>query len=59
MVFRGLQAAGSAATKAIGSGVVSDIATPCERGAFVGINSGSKQGLVTFLNPMLTQSQSA
>ena len=42
MVFRGLQAAGGAATIAIGSGVISDIATPRQRGAFTGINSGSK-----------------
>lgn len=43
MVFRGLQAAGSAATIAIGSGVIADIATPRQRGAFTGINSGSKR----------------
>jgi MFS family permease len=42
MVFRALQAAGSAATIAIGSGVIADIATPRQRGAFTGINSGSK-----------------
>lgn len=36
IVFRCFQAAGSASTIALGSGVVSDIATPAERGGFLG-----------------------
>ncbi|KAM3505616.1 hypothetical protein MY10362_002828 [Beauveria mimosiformis] len=36
IVFRGLQAAGSASTVSIGNGVIQDIATPDERGAFIG-----------------------
>ncbi|KID96158.1 Major facilitator superfamily transporter, partial [Metarhizium majus ARSEF 297] len=35
LVFRGLQAAGSASTVSIGNGVIQDIATPDERGAFI------------------------
>ncbi|KAM3449256.1 hypothetical protein MY3296_007114 [Beauveria thailandica] len=35
IVFRGLQAAGSASTVSIGNGVIQDIATPDERGAFI------------------------
>jgi MFS family permease len=36
MVFRGLQAAGSASTIAIGAGVIGDIADADERGGFMG-----------------------
>ncbi|KAF3759894.1 MFS general substrate transporter [Cryphonectria parasitica EP155] len=36
LVFRGLQSAGSASTVSIGNGVIQDIATPLERGAFIG-----------------------
>ncbi|KAG9091178.1 hypothetical protein FS749_016734 [Ceratobasidium sp. UAMH 11750] len=36
MVFRCFQAAGSASTIALGAGVISDIATPAERGGFLG-----------------------
>ncbi|KAF6807943.1 major facilitator superfamily transporter [Colletotrichum sojae] len=35
MVFRGLQAAGSASTVSIGNGVIQDISPPSERGEFV------------------------
>ncbi|ATY60033.1 Major facilitator superfamily transporter [Cordyceps militaris] len=35
LVFRGLQAAGSASTVSIGNGVIQDIATPDERGSFI------------------------
>ncbi|KAM4056004.1 major facilitator superfamily protein [Hirsutella rhossiliensis] len=35
LVFRGLQAAGSASTVSIGNGVIQDIALPVERGAFI------------------------
>ncbi|KAK1750996.1 major facilitator superfamily domain-containing protein [Echria macrotheca] len=35
LVFRGIQAAGSASTVSIGNGVIQDIATPLERGAFI------------------------
>ncbi|KAK6607056.1 major facilitator superfamily transporter [Botrytis cinerea] len=37
MVFRAIQAAGSAATIAVGAGVIGDITTPKERGVFGGI----------------------
>ncbi|KAL4940474.1 hypothetical protein BDV06DRAFT_224047 [Aspergillus oleicola] len=40
MVLRGLQAAGSAATISIAAGVIGDIATPKERGGFMGTNAG-------------------
>lgn len=40
MVLRGLQAAGSAATISISSGVIADIACPEERGGFMGTNAG-------------------
>ncbi|OAA40162.1 Major facilitator superfamily transporter [Beauveria brongniartii RCEF 3172] len=35
LVFRGLQAAGSASTASIGNDVIQDMATPDERGAFI------------------------
>ncbi|GAP82376.1 putative major facilitator superfamily transporter [Rosellinia necatrix] len=35
LVFRGLQAAGSASTVSIGNGVIQDISPPAERGAFI------------------------
>ncbi|KAG9094371.1 hypothetical protein FRC06_010876 [Ceratobasidium sp. 370] len=37
MVLRCFQAAGSASTIALGAGVISDIATPAERGGFLGL----------------------
>ncbi|OBZ68525.1 Quinidine resistance protein 1 [Grifola frondosa] len=37
MVLRCVQAAGSASTIALGAGVISDIATPAERGSFFGM----------------------
>ncbi|KAL4794891.1 major facilitator superfamily domain-containing protein [Aspergillus venezuelensis] len=40
MVLRGIQAAGSAATISIAAGVIGDIATPRERGGFMGTNAG-------------------
>ena len=40
LVLRGVQAAGSAATISIGTGVIADIAAPSERGGFIGTNSG-------------------
>jgi multidrug resistance protein len=40
MVFRGLQAAGSAATIAIGAGVIGDITESKERGGLIGIFGG-------------------
>ena len=46
MVFRGMQATGSAATISIGQGVIADIASPKERGSFTGTNQGSKFCLV-------------
>ncbi|KAJ9130068.1 Major facilitator superfamily transporter [Pleurostoma richardsiae] len=35
LIFRGLQAAGSASTVSIGNGVIQDISPPSERGAFI------------------------
>ncbi|KAM7202190.1 Major facilitator superfamily domain containing protein [Rhypophila sp. PSN 637] len=40
MVFRAIQAAGSAATISVGAGVIGDITTPKERGGFVGSFGG-------------------
>lgn len=40
VVLRGLQAAGSAATISISTGVIADIAEPDERAGFMGINAG-------------------
>ncbi|KAE9370433.1 MFS general substrate transporter [Stipitochalara longipes BDJ] len=40
MVFRGIQAAGSAATISVGAGVIGDITTPRERGGLIGIFGG-------------------
>ncbi|KAL1849447.1 hypothetical protein Plec18167_006559 [Paecilomyces lecythidis] len=40
LVLRGVQAAGSAATISIATGVIADIAKPSERGGFIGTNSG-------------------
>ncbi|KAH7930389.1 MFS general substrate transporter [Leucogyrophana mollusca] len=37
MLLRCLQAAGSASTVALGAGVIGDIATPAERGGFIGL----------------------
>lgn len=42
LVLRGVQAAGSASTISISVGVISDIATPRERGGFMGTNSGMR-----------------
>lgn len=42
MVFRGIQAAGSAATISVGAGVIGDITTAKERGGLIGIFGGSK-----------------
>lgn len=36
LIFRCIQASGSASTVALGSGVVADVATPAERGSFYG-----------------------
>ncbi|KAH6626201.1 major facilitator superfamily transporter [Chaetomium sp. MPI-SDFR-AT-0129] len=37
LIFRGLQAAGSASTVSIGNGVIQDISPPAERGAFISV----------------------
>ncbi|KAL0944527.1 major facilitator superfamily transporter [Colletotrichum truncatum] len=42
MVFRGLQAAGSASTVSIGNGVIQDISPPQERGEFISFYQASK-----------------
>ncbi|KAH6972475.1 major facilitator superfamily transporter [Ilyonectria sp. MPI-CAGE-AT-0026] len=39
LIFRGLQAAGSASTVSIGNGVIQDITPPAERGAFISFYS--------------------
>lgn len=39
MVLRVVQAFGSASTVALAGGVVSDIATPAERGGFMGVST--------------------
>ncbi|KAF6825837.1 major facilitator superfamily transporter [Colletotrichum plurivorum] len=41
MVFRGLQAAGSASTVSIGNGVIQDISPPAERGEFISFYQAS------------------
>ncbi|KAK7398593.1 hypothetical protein QQX98_012030 [Neonectria punicea] len=40
LALRGLQAAGSAATISISTGVIADMASPNERGSFIGTNAG-------------------
>ncbi|GME62635.1 MFS general substrate transporter [Neofusicoccum parvum] len=58
MIFRGLQAAGSAATISIGSGVIGDIATSAERGGYVGIYGGVRmlgQSIGPVFGGILTQ----
>ena len=40
LVFRGVQAAGSSSTIALGSGLIADIASPQERGGYLGLFSG-------------------
>lgn len=40
LALRGLQAAGSAATISISTGVIADMASPGERGSFIGTNAG-------------------
>ncbi|KAL5331419.1 hypothetical protein ACEPPN_000949 [Leptodophora sp. 'Broadleaf-Isolate-01'] len=40
MVFRGIQAAGSAATISVGAGVIGDITTARERGGLIGVFGG-------------------
>jgi MFS family permease len=41
LVFRGLQAAGSASTVSIGNGVIQDISPPAKRGAFIAFYQAS------------------
>ncbi|KAH6853111.1 major facilitator superfamily domain-containing protein [Chaetomium sp. MPI-CAGE-AT-0009] len=41
MIFRAIQAAGSAATISVGAGVIGDITTPKERGGFMGSFGGT------------------
>ncbi|CZT48345.1 related to synaptic vesicle transporter SVOP and related transporters (major facilitator superfamily) [Rhynchosporium secalis] len=40
VIFRGIQAAGSASTVSIGNGVIQDISPPDERGAFISLYQG-------------------
>ncbi|PMD54872.1 MFS general substrate transporter [Hyaloscypha bicolor E] len=49
MVFRGIQAAGSAATISVGAGVIGDITTARERGGLIGVFGGSDLGSITLL----------
>lgn len=51
MVFRGIQAAGSAATISVGAGVIGDITTAKERGGLIGVFGGSKLSTVNVLSP--------
>lgn len=55
MVFRGIQAAGSAATISIGAGVIGDMATASERGGMIGVFGGSE--FLSYINdgPKLTE----
>ncbi|KAK0121873.1 hypothetical protein ONS95_010152 [Cadophora gregata] len=58
MVFRGIQAAGSAATISIGAGVIGDITTPRERGGLIGIFGGIRmmgQSIGPVVGGILTQ----
>ncbi|KXG50208.1 Major facilitator superfamily domain, general substrate transporter [Penicillium griseofulvum] len=58
MVFRGLQAAGSAATISIGAGVIGDITTSAERGSLIGIFGGVRmlgQGVGPVFGGILSQ----
>ncbi|OJJ48830.1 hypothetical protein ASPZODRAFT_90739 [Penicilliopsis zonata CBS 506.65] len=58
MVFRAMQAAGSAATISIGAGVIGDITTSAERGSLVGIFGGVRmlgQGIGPVFGGVLTQ----
>jgi MFS family permease len=41
MIFRGIQAVGSASTIAIGAGIIGDISGAAERGGFIGLFGGS------------------
>lgn len=42
VIFRALQAAGSASTVSIGNGVIQDISPPSERGSFIAFYQASK-----------------
>ncbi|KAJ5199386.1 Major facilitator superfamily domain general substrate transporter [Penicillium cf. griseofulvum] len=58
MAFRGLQAAGSAATISIGAGVIGDITTSAERGSLIGIFGGVRmmgQGVGPVFGGILSQ----
>ncbi|KAJ5100341.1 hypothetical protein N7456_006393 [Penicillium angulare] len=58
MVFRALQAAGSAATISIGAGVIGDITTSAERGSLIGIFGGVRmlgQGVGPVFGGILSQ----
>lgn len=46
LVLRGVQAAGSSATISISTGVIADMATPNERGSFMGTNAGIRYEVV-------------
>ena len=48
LVFRFLQAAGSASTIALGAGIIADIAPPSERGGFMGTFAGVRQFSMAF-----------
>ncbi|KAF7874959.1 hypothetical protein EAF04_002133 [Stromatinia cepivora] len=58
MVLRAIQAAGSAATIAVGAGAIGDVTTPSERGGLVGIFGGIRmlgQSLGPVLGGIITQ----
>ncbi|KAJ8064641.1 hypothetical protein OCU04_006964 [Sclerotinia nivalis] len=58
MVLRAIQAAGSAATIAVGAGVIGDISSPKERGGLVGVFGGIRmlgQSIGPVLGGIITQ----
>ncbi|KAH8676592.1 major facilitator superfamily domain-containing protein [Tricladium varicosporioides] len=58
MVFRGIQAAGSAATISVGAGVIGDITTARERGGLIGVFGGIRmmgQSIGPVFGGILTQ----
>lgn len=46
LVFRALQALGSASTISLGSGIIADISPPSERGGYIGWFSGGESSII-------------
>ncbi|KAF7558136.1 hypothetical protein G7Z17_g143 [Cylindrodendrum hubeiense] len=57
LALRGLQAAGSAATISISTGVIADMASPGERGSFIGTNAGISLLVLMLLLIFLPETQ--